>query len=76
MSKLKVCEENEYPKSCHDCKYLVRQELTDTWLSIGEVDLYCDNENAVFDGLVETLDPDCTEDYPETCQCFEPKSTQ
>ena len=58
-------------RTCHDCKYLVKHDLPDDWDSVGGYGLYCDNENAVFEGHVEELDPDCVEEYPETCQGFE-----
>ena len=68
-----VCsEELARQKTCCDCKFLIKQEITDTWDSVGEANLYCDNEKAIFEGLVEMLDPDCLEDYPETCMGFAP----
>jgi hypothetical protein len=60
-------------KNCFDCKYLVKHDLPDDWLRVGDYDIYCDNENAVFDGHAENLDPDCVEEYPETCGGFEAK---
>ena len=57
-------------RSCHDCKYLIEDDVTESWDSVGEKNYFCDNEKAVFDGYAEFLDPDCMEDYPDTCTQF------
>jgi hypothetical protein len=61
-------------RNCLNCKHLVANDDTDTWLRVGEISYYCNNEHVdidpddLDDGY---LDPDRMEDYAENCMGFE-----
>jgi hypothetical protein len=56
-------------QTCYECKHLGSQPATDTWLRIGDVDYWCDNDDVI--EVPETLDEDFMEGYPEKCKKFE-----
>lgn len=63
-------------RNCHNCKHLVADDETDTWLRVGEKNYYCNNEHVNehvdIDDLEDGyLDPDCMEDYAKNCMGFE-----
>jgi hypothetical protein len=61
-------------RNCLNCKHLVANDDTDTWLRVGEISYYCNNEHVVInpDDLDDGyLDPDRMEDYAENCMGFE-----
>ena len=61
-------------RNCLNCKHLVANDDTDTWLRVGEISYYCNNEHVVInpDDLEDGyLDPDRMEDYAENCMGFE-----
>ena len=61
--------DNCHNQNCHDCKYLKSQPATETWLGIGDIDHWCDNENVV--EVPQTLEDDKMDIYPDMCKRFE-----
>jgi len=66
-------------RSCYNCKHLLVEDETDTWLRVGEKEYYCNNENIVInpDDLdCGQLDPNRMEYYAEDCPEFEQVNTK
>jgi ABC-type Zn uptake system ZnuABC Zn-binding protein ZnuA len=60
--------ENPLP-NCLNCKYLGSDPVTDTYLRVGDINYWCDNENVI--EVPEDLNPDLMEEYPDACESFE-----
>ena len=64
--------------NCHNCKHLISDEITDTWVSVGEVSFYCENDKALHNPSLnfdlefgDDLNPDLFDEYAAVCESFE-----
>ena len=60
---------NCHDQNCHDCKYLGSHPAIETWLGIGDIDYWCENENVI--DVPKTLENDMMDIYPDWCGGFE-----
>ena len=53
----------------HDCKYLGSHPAIETWVGIGDIDYWCENENVI--DVPKTLENEMMDVYPDWCKRFE-----